>query len=353
MQKRSIFLLLLVMMLTALATAPHAMQAQDSAPFSDPLLAQTSGILGPDNTVFYSIFLASGPDDLQTLSISSPLPADTTFVDVFWTPDSAEFAGASDGLATWTLDELAANTIIGPFTVQVAYADAEFEAPASIPARITWDGGSIDAYTFEGILTPYDALGSITVDENGTGETLIPVENTGVLIQIPAGAFDQAVTFTFERLSLEDTTDLPPSDQDIWWCYRFNMTIRPEGLTPALPITVVYPTRRALTPGLPVFTFHKPLEGDWTLLESLALNQPNKASRQSPQTHLNASALVALNGNQIIAILIGTRPIPDGIFQGGVPTPSRRAAIVDGTSNTLRPYIEQDNIGWPRYIEQD
>jgi hypothetical protein len=162
---------------------------------------------------------------------------------------------------------------------------------------------------------------------------------------------------------------LPEVDEDIWWCSLFNITVEPAGVEAAEPILIVFPTRRTLTPGLPVFNFIQVPDGEWQGVD------PEADKSSSPKTEITLP--YAFQGNVAIGG-IGPLPPPGGgvggngngyftyyyfnyqsfYYLGGVRAQDRALGISDGTSNTifgdgsvrvgegieaLLPYIEQDN----------
>jgi hypothetical protein len=147
------------------------------------VLALTVGSLGlfdDDGSVLYSVLLQSGVDELGDLTISSQLPENATFMDMFWTPESASFVGEAEGSVTWTLGSLPANTIIGPFTYRVTFEDAE-TIPSRAPAAVTWSSGEASTEMDDSELQALAPSGGIIVDEAGT-DGLVAVEDTGVYL---------------------------------------------------------------------------------------------------------------------------------------------------------------------------
>jgi hypothetical protein len=319
-----------------------------------PVFAQESadavvgsvGLFDADGSVLYSVLLQSGADDLNSLTISSRVPENASYVDVFWTPESATFAGEENGVVTWLLDSLSADSVIGPFTYRVTFAE-DTVIPFRASARVAWDEGDVSAETDDSELPLLSPRGSITVNQAGT-DGIVQVGDTGVFMNVPANAYSEAVTFTFERQPIADDTPLPEVAEGTWWCFLFNVTVEPADSVAAEPILIFYPTRRTLTPDLPVFNFVQIPGGEWQPVElgaekpaSLGLRLKSRAM-QAGSVH---SGVVSPSGNQIIAILIGNVPAPTFHFTGGVRTSDRAAGITDGTSNTIvLPYIEQDNL---------
>lgn len=322
----------LFLLVTVVLLAPLALHAQDATSTPVPLRVGSVGLLAADGSVNYSVLLASGTDsDLTNLTITSAMPEGATFVDVFWTPEAAIFVGETDGIVTWTLPELAADSLIGPFTYQVTFDEADADMPYTIPASVSWDEGEASATLSERELPVYDSSGSITLDETGT-DGLVAVGNTGVYIEAPAGAFDQEVTLTFERLPLDaQNSGLPEVDADIWWCTLFQVTVEPAGVEARQPVTILYPTVRTLTPGLEVLHFIQPADGAWTLWET----------EPSP-------ALVTPGGNHVISVWSGAAPGGTFTLTAGVATQKRGAAVAANVSGLAKTpgWVDPDTEPW-------
>ncbi|MBI5959054.1 MAG: hypothetical protein HY866_09990 [Chloroflexi bacterium] len=344
MSPKKQFTAVLLIILLVLSASAHAQEGPPA--FTDPVSIQSSGVLGPENTVFYSVLLATGADEVANLTITSALPEGATFLDVFWTPKSAVYGGESGGTVTWTLDTLPRDTIIGPFTFQVSFDEKTTAIPYNVPAAVRWEEGESSARVVEATLEPLAATGSITVDENGTAG-LVPVEDTGVFMLVPPGTYNEAVTFTFERLPIAEDTPLPDVAEETWWCALYNVTVEPADAAAALPISIFYPSRRTLTPGMEVARFVQLPEGEWEIDE-----QNKLVSKPAAQEAKIPGGIVSPSGNQIIAILIGVVPAPNFNTALGVSVQLRANGITDGTSNTIAVlgYIEQDNliVNWNR-----
>jgi hypothetical protein len=325
-------------------------QARDHhAAITEPLVTHTVGLFGPDDTVFYSVMLASGPETLEDLTITSTLPAGATFIDVFWTPEAATFVGEADGVVTWALAALAADTIIGPFTYTVSFAEAETPVPFNVPALVRWIGGEAEATLIDETLEKLGNTGQVKLGPEGTSSALVAAGDTGAFVLVGAGAVEQPVTLTFNRLEVTDQTDLPKLAEDTWWCSLFEVAVEPAGAKIEQPITVLFPSRRTLTPGLPVVSFFKTEDNEWAALRVTDVGEVRKGNSQGLPVQI-----VAPGGNHIIAILIGLRTDDPLLVAQGVFAIDRTRAITDGSSNTLLPYIEQENFaqyitvfGWP------
>lgn len=307
--------LAICLLLVVFLMIPAALMAQDATSTPETLLVGSVGLLAEEGNVLYSIFLANNTtDELSDLTIASALPEGATFVEMFWTPEDAVFAGEDNGTITWTLPEITADTIVGPFTYSVTFDDdAKVIIPANVAATAIWSEGEASAQLFETELSPHEDSGSITVDAAGT-DGVVPVENTGVHLLVPPGAYDQPVTFTFERQPLTEDSDLPPvpEGESIWWCTQFNVSVEPAGIEASQPVYLLLPTRRTLTPGMEVINFIQPPQGEWATVESTEASQ------------------VSSHGNHITIPLLDVPLLANFTLIAGVDTKTRAASRSDG-----------------------
>lgn len=323
-------LVLVLFTASLLLVASFPTHAQDNPPTLDPLLGFTTGLLGDEGVVYYSVILGSGPDALTNLTVSATLPAGANFVEVFWTPETALFAGAADGVVTWTLPELAADTVIGPFTVTVTFADPAAAIPANIPAFVTHTDGVLELLAVEGTLAPFETSGILEIGELGTHAELAQVGDTNILVFAPANAFDRPVTLHFELLPPGDPTNVPSEIEGYWWCTSVQITVEPAEAVSLLPLHILLPNRRTLTPLMVLSGFAKRLDTEWQVFD-IAANMSAAPSGSFAKPNFQAplpNTLVAGDGNHsIIAILIGRK---------SVAAPSSPInQVTDGTSNTI------------------
>lgn len=320
----------LLLVLTLLLVVPAVIRAQDATPASEPLQVGTAGLLAEDGSVLYSVHLGSASDGtLSELTLTSTLPEGAQFEQALWTPEAAVFVGAKDGVVTWSLAELPADTILGPFTYRVTFAETE-SIPANVAATVTWDDGEASARLDEGELPEYEDSGSLTVEAAGT-DGLAAVGNTGVYLLVPPGAYDHPVTFSFERLPLDQESDLPQAEENVsvWWCTLFRVTVEPAGVEASLPVTIVLPTIRTLTPGMEVIHFIRPPNGEWAIWES------------------EQAGLVTPSGNYVSYVLLWAAPGAEFTLTAGVPTQLRSAAMVPNASSLKTPgWVEPDPQPW-------
>lgn len=260
----------------------------------------TTGLLGPDGSAYYSVQMFTS-EELVNVAVSSVLPPGAVFGEVTRTPAIATFNSQQGGAVTWTVPKVPADTIIGPFTFRVTFADSE--PPLGVVASAQWVGGKASVEPEAGVLEPYEDIGSITFDAAGTGE-VVEAGKTGVLVFVPEDAVEGEVTFTFERLPITDEVGLPVVEEDIWWCSYYRLTVEPEGTTFLQPFTIIYPTREALTPGQPVTQFTRTPDGPWQtgeLITSGALPKPSQQRYLTEIVSVLGTAVVINHEEQIFA----------------------------------------------------
>lgn len=274
MKYRQLFLML-ALILTSLATQPRA-QADDALA---PVIF-SSGLLETDGTVIYSVIMASSTEDLGNLRIVAQLPADTSFIANLDIPAAATYLGAQNGEVTWRVDSLPANSILGPFTFQAQPSAENAAPPVTIPARMTWQtprSGSAEAPLSDAPIVAFEDSGELLIDPAGTlneaGENIyVPVGNSGVWLMILPETVSEPTTLTVTRFPVTDD-NVPANIANTWWCAMFAFET-----TPAVafnrPIGAIIPTRRMLTPGLPVHLFAPVAEGEYALTQEATSDTP-------------------------------------------------------------------------------
>ena len=238
---------------------PSAEFAEPSQGLSDPVAARVVGLLDEDGSVLYSILIASGPDQsLGSLTIAGHVPEGATLVGDVGAPPTASYSPNEEtGGPSWTLENVDANTILGPFTYRVTYDDPSASTIVAGPgALISWatpSEGKFEIFQDTSPISQLGESGSITVDENGTIE-FVSVGDTGIQVMVPPGAVSESTNLTFTRLSVNNDEALPtaenvPEAADMSWCAVVSITgDSPIAFTQ--PIQVIVPANEALTPGL-------------------------------------------------------------------------------------------------------
>jgi hypothetical protein len=104
-------------------------------------------------------------------------------------------------------------------------------------------------------ITVLESTGSHIFDQRGTlnekGENApVLVGKTGVYLFVPEGAVRSQTTVTVERQTI-DNDRLPKTEEPLWWCGLYKVSLSPAE-KPAKEFGFAFPTRRSVTPGLPV-----------------------------------------------------------------------------------------------------
>jgi hypothetical protein len=324
---RSTLSILLLAVLLAMPLGLHAQRAEQA--LSDPAFLWTAGQLDPtDNSVYYSLYVATGDEIINDLTITGAVPEGATFVKEFWQPDSATFVGEANGNVTWTMDALGRDSVAGPFTFQVTFenADAEdFAPPGFITGSLTWNGGALSAVSYAAeTLSPVEDSGSVTIEPSGTLDA-IPVGNTGAWILVPEGAVSEAVTLTLTRLPVTDATALPEVDFETWWCGQYSLTADKE-VTFSQPILLMLPILRALTPFAEIPVFGMAEGGEWSVLSDGVAETVEGETALATISQSGLEALVTLN-----AASFGSTP---QIFAVGIDTTKRAVSTTSGVKRT-------------------
>ncbi|MBI4907705.1 MAG: hypothetical protein HY820_29040 [Acidobacteria bacterium] len=228
---------------------------------SNRAAVRTTGQFEQDGYVVYSIYVASGQEDLEQLSISAALPAGTRYLESVQTPLEATYEGVRSDTVSWSVGKLERDTVMGPFVFRIKLDGTVSEVPATIQAAVGYERPVpelVESPAPQGTLIPLANTGSISFDQRGTlnasgANGPVPVGDTGVVLFIPEGAVSERVTLTFTRLSV-GANKLPTTDPPTWWCSLYQITSEPQ-VRFAKSISVALPARRALTPGIETSVF--------------------------------------------------------------------------------------------------
>jgi hypothetical protein len=332
---------------------PFTLYAQDttSTVQSEPLIVRTVGVLDENRTALYSLLVYSGDQPLTDLTIVSTIPEWTTFMEAFWTPEKAEFIGQKNGVVTWTLPELPAKTILGPFTYRVKAVDFH-----SLPINVVATVSSAEVMAQAPLLSPlsfpkpdqlaaWKTSGTLTVEPTGT-DGLKPVSDTGVLLDIPAGTVSETTILTVTRLPLEDSG--LPSDL-YWWCTLVQIEAEPM-ISFNQPVTLAIVTRRTLTPGMPAFLFTQ----DTNHWMGITATQPleNEELGGLGAAFINSSGEYVVLPQTLLLAKLSERPL---ILAAGVNTSTRQIATISTTTLNNR-WIDPDTdplVPVDRWINPD
>ncbi|MFN8531089.1 MAG: hypothetical protein U0670_21000 [Anaerolineae bacterium] len=253
-----------------LLSFPFLVDAQYAGEPTD-LAVWSAGLIDPaNNQVQYSVLFTSGAEALTDVTVTAQLPETATFVSDFWKPEVAVFVGEQDGIVSWTLDSVEANTAVGPFTVNVSFEDSEsdsFAPPAAVRTTLTSSAGTIEGEVDDSLtLVRLTSSGSLDITPEGF-LSLTAVEDTGLWVFAPEGVVDAPLAVSFERLPLSDQAALPAVAEDTWWCGQISLSADRD-VTLAQPIVLVIPLARASTPGTIMPVFAQIEDGEWQLLSA-------------------------------------------------------------------------------------
>jgi hypothetical protein len=319
------FYLVVLIVLLAIPLGVFA-QDDDGYSFEDPVFLWSAGQLdATDNSVYYSLFVASGAEAISDLTVTADVPEGATFVDAFWTPETSTFVGEADGAVSWELPALEAETIMGPFTFHVTFenADAEDFAPqGAATGSVAWGEDVLDAQAFGAeTLSAVEASGSITIEPAGTVD-LVSIGETGAWILVPADAVSETVTLTIERLAITEDSELPEAAEETWWCGQYSISADKD-VTFSQPITLILPIRRALTPAMEVAVFGLSPDGEWIV------QSDGEADTGEAET---AQAFVSRDGVVISLTLDAASFSTDAdVFAVGVSTRKRTTSTSSST----------------------
>ena len=231
-------------------------------------VVRTSGQYDTDGSVLYSVYVASGSQKLESVAVGGTVPLGTRFIESVDVPAGVTFDGVRDNVAVWSLKEIAAERLVGPFTFRARPDGAApvIAEPAAAVSFVSPEGGIVEYAGTDKVLAALETKGTLIFDQRGTlnakGENApVFIEKTGVLLYVPAGAVRTQTSVTVER-EVIDNDRLPKTEEPLWWCGLYRVTVSPfeEG---AKQFAFAFPTRRQVTPGLPV-TVANNSEGSWS-----------------------------------------------------------------------------------------
>jgi len=185
------------------------------------------------------------------------VPLGTRFIESLDVPAGVTFDGVRDNVAVWSLKEIGANTLVGPFTFR-ARPDGAAPVLAEPSAAVSFqapEAGIVEYAGTEKVLAVLESTGSHILDQRGTlnekGENApVLVGKTGVYLFVPEGAVRSQTTVTVERQTI-DNERLPKTEEPLWWCGLYKVSLSPAE-KPSKEFGFSFPTRRSVTPGLPV-----------------------------------------------------------------------------------------------------
>lgn len=218
---------------------------------------RTTGQYDADGTVLYSVFVATASEKLTSVAVGGTVPLGTRFIESVDVPAGVVFEGVRDNIAVWSLKEIPAEQLIGPFTFRARPDGAAPVAsePAAAVSYLAPEEGIAEYAGSKAELPVLAPSGSVIFDQRGTinskGENgPVQVGKTGVYLFVPEGAVRTQTTVTIERQTI-DNDRLPKQEVPTWWCGLYKISVSPQE-DAAKPFAFAFPTRHAITPGIPV-----------------------------------------------------------------------------------------------------
>jgi hypothetical protein len=216
---------------------------------------RTSGQFDSDGTVLYSVYVATGPEKLTGVAVGGTVPVGVRFLESVDVPAGVVFEGVRDNVAVWSLAEIGADRLVGPFTFR-GRPDGAGEVITEPAAAVSYREPEAGIAEYAGRETPLvklESSGSVTFDQRGTlnekGENApVYLGKSGVLLFVAAGAVRTQTTVTVERQRI-DEGNLPKTEELTWWCGLYTVDVVPAE-TPAKPFAFAFPTRRQVPLGL-------------------------------------------------------------------------------------------------------
>ncbi|MBL8240986.1 MAG: hypothetical protein JNM66_26430 [Bryobacterales bacterium] len=220
-------------------------------------VVRTTGQYDADGSVLYSTYVATSSQKLETVAVGATVPLGTRFIESLDIPAGVIFEGVRDNVAVWSIPEIAADRLIGPFTFR-ARPDGAAPVTAEPPAAVSYQlpaPGIIEFAGTETVLPILESKGFHIFDQRGTinekGENgPVLIGKTGVYLFVPEGAVRTQTTVTVERQTI-DNDRLPKTETPLWWCGLYRVSITPTEQS-AKNFHFAFPTRRSITPGLPI-----------------------------------------------------------------------------------------------------
>lgn len=228
------------------------------AQFGPRAAIRTFGQLERDGSALYSVYVASGPEEIGNLNIAVALPAGSRFLELVHKPAAAEYEGVQKDAVYWAVPKLEGDTLLGPFVFRVRPDGSGELFPETLFGVLAIQTPGTETFSTQapsGRLRANADLGVLTVGPAGTRMAdgtpgPVAVGETGVFLSIPEGAVDRDVKITVRQIPFA-SLQLPATDPPTWWCSTFDVRSEPQ-VTFAKPIQFALPTRRPVTPGLEV-----------------------------------------------------------------------------------------------------
>lgn len=251
---------------------------------SNRAVVRTTGVFEPDGNVVYTVYIASGQEDLEQVTISAALPSGTRYLETVHKPLEGSYEGVKADAIWWKVAKLERDTVMGPFAFRVKLDGSTATVPATIQAAVGYERPVpelVESPAPEGVMVPLATRGTISFDQRGTLDTSgangpVPVGDTGIVLFIPEGAVTERVNLTFTRLNVADNK-LPNTDPPTWWCSLYQITSEPQ-VRFAKSISIALPARRSLTPGVATSVFTTDNLENWQKAIGPAAVKPDERS---------------------------------------------------------------------------
>ncbi len=216
--------------------------------------------------VRYSVTIINSSDRaLPSLIALVAVPPGVNLVQALESEGFTHFTGAlpsAQGLdLTWS-----ANFNAGDYVDAFSFTLDE-AAVGNIGVNLKWGGdqpGHVEFWGQPTVLAASLTENDLTLNAAGTGDSLIPVGGTGVLVGI---APSQVPDGTKIHIRVMDPSEDPPATGDLWWCSAVEVT----GLPAGAELSVLAPLRSPLAPGAPVSLFSRQPDGTWGQLAATGI----------------------------------------------------------------------------------
>ncbi|MHB8629668.1 MAG: hypothetical protein ACYDBJ_27595 [Aggregatilineales bacterium] len=237
-----------------LAASPAA-AVQQSA--QSNIAVQLTALQQPEGIRYSITIINSEAQALPGLYAVVAIPPGANLVQALETDGYTHFLGAlptSQGLdLSWSAN-FAAGDYVDAFVFTLDSA-----AAGNIGVNLKWGGdqpGQIEFWGQPTVIAAGLTENDLALAAAGTGDSLLPVGGTGVLVGVAPGQVPDGTTI---HVRLMPTSQDPPVTNDLWWCSAVEIT----GLPAGAEITVLVPLREPLAPGAPVALFSRQPDGSW------------------------------------------------------------------------------------------
>jgi len=252
---------------------------------------------------------------LRSVQVQVGLPPDAELVEVLETPGRTELRDGPPGILIWSGAEFASGQQIDAFSFSLAKApEGEFRV------NVFWSGDSPGQANYLG-RPPVGGVGAFVgqapIGSAGTAGTWIPVADTGVQVNVPAGATPDGTMLAVQHLTPDDDPS-PSQEPDLWWGAGVDI----RGLPADAIVSLLVPARRALPPGISVPLFAQ-RAGGW---QRLAEPGQTTADGQFVSISTTGNGKVAVGISTALQAQLARPPStgePQVILPSGIAAPIR------------------------------